>query len=113
MPMQRAGVLWIGVVLMSAGPGLYAASLPAGQEVTQAAAKHGKMVSFTLKNDTGAALSLKCGEEPMTLDPGKTTKVTLPMGATVTFAEASGAHAAGSVLTQANSVTKGTTVTVH
>ena len=110
---QRAGAVVFGMVLMGANAAGYAAPMPAVQGTTQAVAKHGKMVSFSVKNDTPAALNLKCGEEPMTLDPGKTTRVTLPVGATVTFAEASGVHAAGAVLAQANGVTKGSTITIH
>ena len=93
MLIQRAGAVVFGMVMMGASAGLYAAPLPAVQGETQVAAKHGKMVSFSLKNETAAALNLKCGDEPMVLDAGKTTKVTLPMGERVTFAEASGMHA--------------------
>ncbi len=114
MLMRRAGAIVFGVVMMGASAGLYAAPKPATTgEAQGVVAKHGKMVSFMVKNETAGPLSLKLGDEPMTLDPGKMTKVTLPLGARVTFAEASGEHAAGALLAEANGVTKGTTITVH
>ena len=113
MSIHRAGVIVFAMVMMTGSAAVYAAPAGPTEVPAQAAAKHEKTVSFSVRNETPAALKLRCGDEPMTVEPGQTAKVKLPAGAAVTFAEASGVHEAGAILAQANGVIKGSTIAVH
>ena len=104
-------------VVMLAGLGMsqamYASSIGAVRVPVHAMFGHDKAVHFEVKNDTASPLKLKCGEEMMSVEPGQTAKVKLPVGAKVTFASASGAHAAGELLAEVAGQLNGTTISVR
>ena len=71
-----------------------------------------KMVSFNLRNDTATPLKLKAGDNPMTIDAGKTMNVKLPAGTSITTEEATANHPAGTVITQVSGDLSGVTISV-
>lgn len=113
MTIRHAVVAVFAMGLMGAGEAVYASSLTAVQVPVHAMFAHEKTVHFGVKNETAAPLKLKCGEELMSVDPGKTAQVKVPVGTKVTFVEASGPHAAGDLLAEAGGQLNGTTISVH
>jgi hypothetical protein len=58
---------------------MYAAPVAAKSPVLTSSSKP-KMVSFKLQNATSTAIKVKAGDAEMTLEPGTTTPVKLPVG---------------------------------
>jgi hypothetical protein len=103
----------LAVVLM-AGESVYAAPLTALHSPVHA--KMGKdksLVSFHLRNDSKEPLTIKCGSQEMTLEPGKPIDVTMKIGDTVTVAKAAGNFQEGTVLATVNSDLKDTTIALR
>ena len=71
-----------------------------------------KLVSFSLRNDSAAALKIMAGDSPMTIEAGKTLAVKLPAGSKVTAAEATSTLTAGAVITQVTGELSGATIAI-
>ena len=69
-----------------------------------------KLVKFNLRNDSSAPLTLKVGEETMTLDAGKTKSLELPVGTRIVRPEATATQPAGSVVTEVSKELSGATI---
>jgi hypothetical protein len=102
----------LAAVLM-AGESIYAAPLTALHVPVHAMGKDKQMVSFHLRNDSKEPLTIKCGSQQMTLDPGKPVDVTLKIGDTVTVAKSSGNFQEGTVLATVNPDLKDTTIALR
>ena len=113
MMKRRVLIAVFAMAAMGTSEAMYASRLTAMQVPVRAMFGHDKIVHFGVRNETATPLKLKCGEEIMSVDPGKTAQVKLPVGTKVTFADASGAHAAGELLAQADGQLNGTTIAVH
>jgi hypothetical protein len=59
-----------------------------------------KLIKFRFRNDLRATVDLKIGEEPVTVQPGQTINVSLPIGARITVATAIPGHPAGEVVAE-------------
>ena len=110
---RRVAVAVCAMAILGAGEGMQASTVGAVQVPVRAMFGHEKMVHFGVTNATAAPLKLKCGEQVVSVDPGKTTEVKLPVGSKVTFAEVSGEHATGEVLAEVAHELNGTTIAVH
>jgi hypothetical protein len=102
----------LATVLM-AGESVYAAPLTALHSPLHAMGKDKQMVSFHLRNDSKEPLTVKCGSQEMTLEPGKPVDVTLKIGDTVTVSKATGSFQEGTVLATVNSDLKDTTIALR
>ena len=72
-----------------------------------------KVVKFNLRNDSGARVKLRAGEQSMTLDAGKVMSVKLPEGTRITFEEATGKRSAGAVLAEVSRSLGGNTLVIN
>ena len=69
-----------------------------------------KLVKLSLRNDGSAPLTLKVGEEIMTLEVGKTKSLELPVGTRIVRPEATSTQPAGSVVTEVTKELNGATI---
>lgn len=69
-----------------------------------------KLVKFSLRNDGAAPLTLKAGEETITLEVGKTKNVELAVGTRIVRQDATGTEQAGAVIAQVSKELSGTTI---
>ncbi len=69
-----------------------------------------KLVKFSLRNDGAAPLTLKAGDETITLEAGKTKDVELAVGTRITRQEATGTEQAGTVIAEVSKQLSGTTI---
>ena len=72
-----------------------------------------KMVNLNLANKTTTPLDVKVGETPMTIEPGKTVKISAEAGSKITVVTASATHAAGSVLAEISKDLSGATISIN
>jgi urease beta subunit len=70
-------------------------------------------IRFALRNASSAPIDLRAGDSTMTIAPGKTLDVNLPVGTKIVVATATGNRQPGDLVTQVTSVLKGTTVVLH
>jgi len=74
---------------------------------------HGKLVKFSLRNDSSAPLKLMVGDKEMTLAPGKPVAVELASGQKIVAEETTATNKAGDVLATAFDGLNGATVSVR
>jgi hypothetical protein len=55
-------------------------------------------IKLSFRNDSAAVLELRAGQRLLTLEPGKTTTLVLPLGIKVCFDKATSKRAAGAVV---------------
>ena len=72
----------------------------------------GKMISFSVRNDTKTTLVLKAGEQQYTIEPGKTAGLKVAEGADLVNVSGTEKQAAGSVLTKVAKQLQGNTLAV-
>jgi hypothetical protein len=112
--MNRHSVL--GVMVMAAtlvgAQAVYAAPVAFHTPVNAMYAS-GKMVKFTLLNDSKAPMKVKVGDAEMTLAPGKPVDVKLAVGQQIVNEEATATNKAGVVLATAIAELDGATISVH
>jgi hypothetical protein len=72
-----------------------------------------KTITLSFRNDSAAVLELRAGEKVLTLEPGKTAALVLPLGMQVCFNKATSKRAAGDLVVVAASFLDQTTVTLH
>ena len=61
-----------------------------------------KTVKFSLRNDSGASLQLKVGDQIVSLDAGKTVALKLPVGTRILVNAATAKHQAGDLVAEAS-----------
>ena len=71
-----------------------------------------KMISFSIRNDSAAPLTIKGGDQQMTIAPGKTAALKLQRGSSVTTVNETSHLPAGAVLTTVTDELQGNTVAV-
>ncbi len=71
-----------------------------------------KLISFSIRNDSAAALTLKAGEQQMTIAPGQKMAVKLEKGCQVTTVNGTTHLHAGDVLTTVTDYLQGNTLAV-
>ncbi len=74
---------------------------------------HVKTVSFSMRNDSKESIKVKAGDMEMTLDPGKSHDLKLPVGEKVVAVETSTNYPAGTVLAVANTQLNDTTIVLR
>lgn len=71
-----------------------------------------KLVKFRLRNDLRTAIDLKVGGDPVTVQPGQTININLPVGARITIATAISGHPVGEVISEVGSNLDDATVAI-
>jgi hypothetical protein len=74
---------------------------------------HGKLIKFSLRNDSSAPVKLMVGDKEMTLEPGKPVAVQLAEGQKIVAEETTATNKAGDVLATAFDGLNGATVSVR
>ncbi len=72
-----------------------------------------KTITLSFRNDSAAVLELRAGERLLTLEPGKTATLVLPLGLQVCLNKATSRHLAGYVVASAASDLDQTTIAFH
>lgn len=99
----------LAVASMCASEAVYAAPAAIHAPVHAMFGKS-KMVKFNLRNDSSAPMTLKVGDETMTLDAGKTKSLEVPVGTRIVRPEATATQPAGSVVTEVSKELNGVTI---
>ena len=99
----------LAVASMCASEAVYAAPAAIHSPVHAMFGKS-KMVKFNLRNDGSAPLTLKVGEETVTLDAGKTKSMELAVGTRIVRQEASSTTQAGALVTEVSKELSGVTI---
>ena len=103
--MKRNFVLgtMVAAAAMLAGPVAFASKPASTPTLAKAAFSKSKMVSFSLRNDSKDSITVKAGEQDMTLQPGKTVSVKLAEGTQIVATNTTPTYAAGSVISVVSS----------
>ena len=79
---------------------------------TSMPAAHGKQISFHLRNDSAAAVTIQAGDQQMTVAAGKSISLKLATGTVVTTTSGTAHVAAGGVLATVDSNLSGNTLVI-
>lgn len=71
-----------------------------------------KMVKMHVTNESTAPLKIQAGDQPITIEPGKSVDLNLAIGTRIVNIEATPTHAAGEVLVQVSGSLSGATLKV-
>ena len=114
MRLQRlfAGMLVIGVLLPVSAIAL-PHLVPATVDHAALSVFSRKMITLSFRNDSAEVLELRAGEKVLTLEPGKTATLRLPLGMQVCLNKATSKHAVGYVVANADSYLDQTTIALH
>jgi hypothetical protein len=91
----------------------FAAPLAGAHSPVLAMFSHEKMVSFSIRNATSTSITLKAGDKEMTVAPGQTVPIKLPVGAKVIAVNDTPNHAPGSVVAEAESRLSDATIVLN
>jgi hypothetical protein len=107
-----AATMALSVSLITA-PALMAAPVSGFRAPTPAAKlDSGKIVSFQLRNDSKEAVTVKAGDQELTIQPGKTSGVKTADGTQIISVNATSTHTAGEVLAVASANLTGATLVI-
>ena len=112
MNRTRTLALSLAVLATAASPLLAVASVPVAIPV-HALFSYSSDVSFALRNDSTAPIELRAGDNTMTIAPGKTLSLKLPVGTRVQTAAATATRPAGDLVAQVSPALKNTTIVLH
>ena len=101
----------IAALALAAAPAVYAAPLSITTPVHAFFSKE-KMVSVSFRNDSGAPVELKVGDNLMKVDTGKTIALHLAVGTKVLANTATPNLTAGSVIAQVDTYLSGATLSI-
>ena len=109
--MNRRSLFALTLVVASgfASEAVYAAPASFASPVHAMFAKS-KLVKFSVRNDGAAPLTLKVGDETVTLDAGKTKDLELPVGTRIMRQDATATQQAGSLVTEVSKQLSGATI---
>jgi hypothetical protein len=94
-----------------ASPAVYAAASDVPTPVRVSFSK-GQNVKVALRNDSGSPMQLKVGEQVVSLDPGKTVAMKVPVGTRIVMNSATSTHPAGELIAEVNSSLDNTTLAI-
>lgn len=101
----------VAALALAAAPALHASSLSTNSPVHALFAKE-KTVAISFRNDSGAPVELKIGENLMKVETGKTVALHLPVGTKVLANTATPNLTAGSVITEVATYLSGATLSI-
>ena len=114
MRLQRlfSGMLVLGLLLPVSAIAL-PHSIPVMKDHAALSIFSRKTITLNFRNDSGEVVELRAGEKVMTLEPGKTATLRLPLGSQVCLNKATSKHAVGYVVANADSYLDQTTIALH
>ena len=111
--LNRLAVAVIATSLFAA-PAIYAAPASISSPVHAMFSKtKSSTVKLNLRNDSGAAIEVKIGDQVMTLDPGKPVSLKLEVGTRIVANTATPNHPAGSLIEEVIKDHDGATIVIH
>ncbi len=111
MKARSLAVAVVATLALTASPAVFAAPVSLNLPVHAFLAKV-KNVNISFRNDSGAPLELKAGDNVMKLNTGQTMKVQLPAGTKVLANTATPKLAPGAVVTEVASYLDGATISI-
>jgi hypothetical protein len=99
MKISTAFAVAIALAGLAVSAPVYATGVPVP---VRAFAAKTKVVKFNVRNDTSTLVELKVGDQVMSLDPGKTLALKLPVGTKVLMNNATPKHQAGELIAEAS-----------
>jgi len=103
MKLRIAAATFLAAIFFAAVPASFAA-VASSYSPVHAMYFHGdKKIKFSVKNETGAPLELKVGDQVMTLQSGQAVPLKLPLGTRVTTNTATEHHKVGDLIVEVNS----------
>jgi hypothetical protein len=109
---NRFTVVTIVATSLLAAPAVYAAPASISSPVHAMFSKT-KLVKFSLRNDSNAAIDVKVGDKVVTLAPGKPVDFSLPVGTRILANSATPNHEAGSVIEEVISDHNGAIISIR
>lgn len=100
------------VLSFSVAGSLHAAPPNVFHHTASEGAPAGKVISFSVRNDSKGTLVLKAGEQQYTIEPGKTTQLKVAEGSDLVNVSGTEKQTAGSVLTKVNKQLQGNTLAI-
>ena len=93
----------VAAVAMLAGPVAFASQPASKTTLAKTVSSKSKTVSFSLRNDGKDSISVKAGEQDLTLQPGKTVSVKLAEGTQIVATNTTPNYATGAVISVVSS----------
>ncbi|MEO6801953.1 MAG: hypothetical protein ABI197_01775 [Granulicella sp.] len=112
MKIRSVFVAAVAVACMGASTAVYARTADT-PSLTYVGFTKSKTVTFSLRNDSGAAMELKVGDSVMTIESGKTVKVKLPVGTRIVTNTATATRKAGSLVEEVSNDLSDATITLR
>ncbi len=106
-----AATMALSVSLFTA-PALMAAPVSGITVPVHAKLNNGKTVSFQLRNDSKETVTVKAGDQELTIQPGKSSGLKTADGTQVIAVTATATHTAGEVLAVASTTLSGNTLVI-
>jgi hypothetical protein len=100
MKIRFAFATLLAAIFFAAVPATYAAAGSMHSPVHAMFFKGEKKIKFSLRNETGAPIELKIGDQVTTLKAGEVIPVKLPVGTRITTNTATQNHPAGSLIVE-------------
>ena len=110
MKLRTVPVTMAAVLLLVPAPAMLAAPFFNRSTPSTIHSAKVKTVKFQVRNATSEAMSLRAGDQTMTLQPGQTLELKLPMGESLTAGNTTTHYQAGAVLASVEPVLQGNTV---
>ncbi len=110
MNRRTLSVIAVAVASVFASGAVYAAPSAAIHAPMHGMFAKTKLVKFSLRNDGSSALTLKVGEEVMTLEAGKSKALELPVGTRIVRQDGAGTEKAGALVTEVSKELSGVTI---
>lgn len=108
---RRLVAIAMGTVLSLSAVGSVQAA-PFFHHTSSDKALAGKMISFSVRNDSKQQLVLKVGDQQYTIEPGRTTAMKVAEGSDVVTVIDTAKQAAGSVVTKVSRQLQGNTLAI-
>ncbi len=106
-----AATMALSVSLITA-PALSAAPVSGIHVPVHAKLDNGKLVSFQLRNDSKEAVTVKAGDQQLTIQPGKASGLKIADGTQIISVNATATHTAGEILAVASTNLSGATLVI-
>jgi hypothetical protein len=103
-------VTTMAVVSLITAPALVAA--PVSGIRIHAKLDNAKTISFSLRNDSKEAVTVKAGDQQLTIQPGKASNIKTADGTQIISVTATATHTAGEVLAVASTTLSGNTLVI-
>lgn len=114
--MNRTRAFALSVIVLastSVAPLSAIAATPLLPSATHAFFSNSGNIRFVVRNASSTPISLRCGDNTMTIAAGKSMNLDLPTGSRIVTAEATPTRPAGDLVAEVTPTLKNTTIVLH